>query len=407
MNFSHRQEWQKATSLIPGGNSQLSKHPERFGVLGWPVYYHKAKGCHIWDSEGKKYTDMSLMGVGTCTLGYGCRPVDEAVVKAVGLGTMSTLNCHEEVELAELLCDLHPWAQMARFARTGGEANAIAIRTARAATGRDDVAICGYHGWHDWYLAANLKNSNNLNNHLFNGLEIKGVPHALTDTVHTFKFNCIESLEWIVNSHKLAAIKMEVHRSEAPNLEFLQQVRKLASKHNIVLIFDECTSGFRETYGGIHLKYGINPDMAVFGKALGNGYPITAIIGTRTIMEASTDSFISSTFWTERIGPVAALATLKEMKGLRSWELITNNGNYLRKGLSNLSELKTFKYKGTGTAGIQINQWYDSDSKCEDVSLTEKMINRGYLSTPLQYISAHHSPKMLDDYLSQLDDCIE
>ena len=407
MKLTHKEVWRKATEFIPGGNSQLSKHPKQFGCVNWPIYYTRAEGCSIWDIEGNKFTDLSLMGVGTCTLGYGCKPIDEAVTRAVRLGTMTTLNCHEEVRLAEVLCEIHPWAEMAKFARTGGEANSIAIRIARAASGRDHIAVCGYHGWHDWYLAANLNDKNNLDNHLFEGLEVKGVPQALNNTIHSFKFNCFESLIRIASRYKLGAIKIEVHRSVPPDLNFLIKLRKFASKENIVLIFDECTSGFRETFGGIHLKYGINPDMAVFGKALGNGYPITAIIGIGSVMESALATFISSTFWTERIGPTAALATLNEMQRLRSWEIIERQGFYMRNRLKELSKRKTYTLESSGTLGIQQNIWYNTELKSISKHLTREMITKGYLSTPLQYLCTKHTNTVIDKYIDNLEKFVQ
>ena len=235
-------------------------------------------------------------------LGYGHPEVDAAVADTIAAGNMSTLNCPEEVWLAERLVAMHPWADMARFARTGGEANAIAIRIARAATGRETVAVCGYHGWHDWYLATNLQNESGLAEHLLPGLEPNGVPSRLEGTVQPFSFNRLDQLETIAVNNDLAAVKMEVQRSIPPDPGFLQAVRDLCTRHGIILIFDECTSGFRETFGGLHLKYGVEPDMAMFGKALGNGYAITATIGRRHVMDAAQTTFISSTFWTERIG---------------------------------------------------------------------------------------------------------
>ena len=168
--------WKRAKQIIPGGNMLLSKRAEMFLPNQWPAYFSKAKGCKVWDLDGNEYIDMSIMGIGTNTLGYGHPEVDEAVLRIVNAGNMSTLNCPEEVYLAEKLIELHPWADMARFARSGGEANAIAIRIARAASGKDKVAICGYHGWHDWYLSANLGDDTNLDGHLLPGLEPKGVP---------------------------------------------------------------------------------------------------------------------------------------------------------------------------------------------------------------------------------------
>ncbi|MFO0209430.1 MAG: aminotransferase class III-fold pyridoxal phosphate-dependent enzyme, partial [Pseudanabaena sp.] len=261
--------WKRAKRIIPGGNMLLSKRAEMFLPEKWPAYFSKAKGCHVWDLDGRKYVDMSIMGIGTNILGYGHPEVDEAVRKTIDAGNMSTLNCPEEVYLAERLVELHPWADMVRFARTGGEANAIAIRIARAASGRSKVAVCGYHGWHDWYLAANLGDESNLAGHLLPGLEPNGVPASLRDTIYPFNYNRFDELEALVQTHDIGVIKMEVCRSEKPQNNFLEKIRKLASDRGIVLIFDECTSGFRQTLGGLHKLYGVEPDMAMFGKALG------------------------------------------------------------------------------------------------------------------------------------------
>ncbi len=298
--------WNRAKRVIPGGNMLLSKRPEMFLPEQWPAYFSKAKGCRVWDLDGIELIDMSLMGIGTNTLGYGHPEVDEAVSRTVAAGNMSTLNCPEEVYLAERLVELHPWADMARFARSGGEANAIAIRIARAASGKDKVAICGYHGWHDWYLSANLGDDKNLAGHLLPGLEPNGVPRNLRGTVLPFSYNNFSELEALADANDIGVIKMEVIRNHEPKDGFLEKVRALAAARGIVLIFDECTSGFRQTFGGLHKMYGVQPDMAVFGKTLGNGYAITAVIGRREIMEAAQTTFISSTFWTERIGPTAA-----------------------------------------------------------------------------------------------------
>ena len=263
--------WKRAKQVIPGGNMLLSKRAEMFLPEKWPAYFSKAKGCKVWDMDGREYIDMCIMGIGTNTLGYGHPEVDEAVRKTVEYGNMSTLNCPEEVYLAEKLVEIHPWADMVRLSRSGGEANAIAIRIARAASGKDKVAVCGYHGWHDWYLSANLGDDERLAGHLLPGLEPRGVPRNLRGTVYPFNYNKLNELEFLVNTHDIGVIKMEVVRNHEPQDNFLHKVRKLASERGIVLIFDECTSGFRETFGGLHKKYDVEPDMAMFGKALGNG----------------------------------------------------------------------------------------------------------------------------------------
>jgi glutamate-1-semialdehyde 2,1-aminomutase len=308
----------------------LSKRAEMFLPELWPAYFSKSNGCQVWDLDGNAFIDMSIMGVGTNSLGYGHPEVDAAVISTVMAGNMSTLNCPEEVYLSEKLIELHPWADMVKLARSGGEANAVAIRIARAASGRDKVAFCGYHGWHDWYLSANLGDGERLAGHLLPGLDPKGVPQNLSGTVFPFTYNNYAELEALVNQHDIGVIKMEVSRNKGPEDNFLQKVRQLATERGIVLIFDECTSGFRQTFGGLHKLYGVEPDMAMFGKALGNGYAITATIGRREVMEAAQSTFISSTFWTERIGPAAALKTLEVMERTESWTRITNTGLAIR-----------------------------------------------------------------------------
>ena len=324
--------YQKAKTLIPGGTMLLSKRPEMFLPDQWPSYFSKAKGCKVWDLDGNELTDMCIMGIGTNTLGYGNDEVDNAVMETVKKGNMSTLSCPEEVFLAEKLIEINPWADMVRFARSGGEANSIAIRIARAASGKDQVAICGYHGWHDWYLSANHNGGNDLSNHLIPGLSPLGVPKNLKNTVFPFHYNNYEELESIVEKNEIGVIKMEVLRNFGPENNFLHKVRELANKKNIVLIFDECTSGFRETFGGIYKKFDVEPDMVMYGKTIGNGYALTAVVGRRSVMEAAQTTFISSTFWTERIGPTAALATLKVMERVRSWEIITDIGKSVQHG---------------------------------------------------------------------------
>ncbi len=396
--------YKKAKKLIPGGTMLLSKRPEMFLPEQWPSYYSKAKGCFLWDLDGKEYLDMSIMGIGTNILGYGHEKVDEAVRQVVDTGNMSTLNCPEEVALAERLVSLHPWADMVRFARSGGEANSIAIRIARAASGRDQVAICGYHGWHDWYLSANIGDGKNLDGHLLPGLNPLGVPKALSKTVLPFNYNQIEELREIVrNNPDLGAIKMEVSRNMGPAPGFLEEVRQIATDNNLVLIFDECTSGFRQTFGGLHKMYGVEPDIAMFGKALGNGYAITAIIGRKEVMEAAQKTFISSTFWTERIGPSAALATLDEMESLKSWEIITNNGLKIRKGWQELSDIYDLKINIVGLPAITAFGFDLADWLKYKTYITQEMLKEGILASNIIFSCVKHEPQHLDRYFNKLE----
>ncbi|HIJ48820.1 MAG: aminotransferase class III-fold pyridoxal phosphate-dependent enzyme [Gammaproteobacteria bacterium] len=397
--------WKRAKEVIPGGNMLLSKRPEMFLPEQWPAYFSQAKGCKVWDLDGNQFIDMSIMGIGTNTLGYGHPEVDDAVRKVVDQGNMSTFNCPEEVALAEKLIELHPWADMVRFARTGGEANAIAVRIARAASGKDKVAICGYHGWHDWYLSANLGDDQKLDGHLLPGLDPKGVPRELQGTVLPFNYNRIDELEALIAEHEVGVIKMEVSRNEGPQNQFLEKVRALATQHNIVLIFDECTSGFRETFGGLHKKFGVEPDMAVFGKALGNGYAISAVIGRRPVMENAQSTFISSTFWTERIGPAAALKVLEVMEREKSWEVITATGLKIRDRWQVLAQQHELAMTVSGLPAVQSYAFQSGDNLKYKTLVTQEMLKKGFLSTPLLFSCTQHDEDTIDDYIEALDSC--
>ncbi|ALP53206.1 glutamate-1-semialdehyde aminotransferase [Candidatus Tenderia electrophaga] len=399
--------WLRAKQVIPGGNMLLSKRAEMFLPEQWPAYYSKAKGCHVWDLDGKEYIDMSIMGVGTNILGYGHPAVDEAVLGAVKAGNMSTLNCSEEVFLAEKLVELHPWADMVRFARSGGEANSIAIRIARAASGRDKVAICGYHGWHDWYLSANLSDDKNLDGHLLPGLEPKGVPRDLKGSVLPFSYNNFEQLEELVINNDIGVIKMEVIRNQEPKDDFLHKVRKLATDNGVVLIFDECTSGFRETFGGIHKKYGVEPDVAIFGKALGNGYAITAVIGKRDIMEAAQSTFISSTFWTERIGPSAALKALEVMEKTNSWWKITETGLTISRYWQSLADKYGLSITHSGIPALTSFSFNNKNSLAYKTLITQEMLSKGYLAGTSTYVCTEHVPEIVNGYIEALESVFE
>jgi glutamate-1-semialdehyde 2,1-aminomutase len=395
--------WKRAKRVIPGGNMLLSKRAEMFLPERWPAYFSRAKGCRVWDLDGREYLDMAIMGIGTNILGYGHPEVDDAVRQTITNGNMSTLNCPEEVYLAERLIELHPWADMARFARSGGEANAIAVRIARAASGRDKVAICGYHGWHDWYLAANLGDEESLAGHLLPGLQPKGVPRSLRGTVLPFRYNDLAQLRAIVDDHEVGVIKMEVARNMGPEDGFLQKVRQLATDRDIVLIFDECTSGFRQTFGGLHKLYGVEPDMAMFGKALGNGYAITATIGRREVMEAAQSTFISSTFWTERIGPTAALKTLEVMQRERSWERITETGRAIGERWQALAHKHDLPLELTGLPALIGFSLRSASMRKYKTLITQEMLKKGFLASTEVYVCIEHTPSVVEQYFEALD----
>ena len=396
--------YKKAKMLIPGGTMLLSKRPEMFLPEHWPSYFSKAKGCQVWDLDGNEFTDMSIMGIGTNTLGYGNDEVDAAVMETVKKGNMSTLSCPEEVYLAEKLIEINPWADMVRFARSGGEANSIAIRIARAASGKDKVAICGYHGWHDWYLSANHNQGDGLSGHLLPGLSAKGVPENLKDTVYPFHYNNYEELLDIVNKNDIGVIKMEVVRNFGPEDNFLQKVRDLATSNNIVLIFDECTSAFRETFGGIYKKYGVEPDMAMYGKTIGNGYALTAVVGKKSVMEAAQNTFISSTFWTERIGPTAALKTLEVMEELKSWVTITEQGTKMQKGWSDLAKKHEIDISLNGIPSLSTYSFNSEQGTEYKTFVTQEMLKKGFLASTSFYACIAHTDDKIAAYFDALDD---
>ena len=394
--------WERAKTIIPGGNMLISKRPELFLPKGWPTYFDRAKGIKIWN-KNELYYDFCSMGVGTNILGYCNDKVDKAVKRSINRGNMSTLNSKEDIQLAEKLLEINKWAGMVKFARSGGEANAIAIRIARAAVKKDKVAICGYHGWHDWYLAANLNSNTNLNNHLIKNLNPQGVPNNLKDTVFTFEYNNISSLENIIKKHNIGIIKMEVEREDKPKNSFLQKVRKIADKNKIILIFDECTSGFRACFGGLHKHYKVTPDMAMYGKALGNGYAITAVVGKRSIMENANTNFISSTMWTERIGTSAGIECLNVMEKTKSWLKISKTGKWLKNQWKNLAKSHKIKINVQGIDAIPNFVFQSRNHMAYKTLITQELLKKNILATNKMFISVLHNKKNLQNYLEQLN----
>jgi glutamate-1-semialdehyde 2,1-aminomutase len=401
---SGKKLWKFAKQIMPGGNMFLSKRPERFHPLNWPVYFSTSKGCTVHDLDKNKYYDM-IMSIGTNVLGYSHSAINSSVIRAIKNGNMSTLNCPEEPLLAKKLLQMHKWAGQVKFARSGGEANAIAIRVARSYTAKDKVAICGYHGWHDWYLAANLSKKENLKEHLLPGLKPKGVPKNLKNTIYPFSYNNFDELSSIVKKNDIGAIKMEVSRNYLPKNNFLKKVRKLATQKKIILIFDECTSGFRQTFGGIHKYFGVNPDIATFGKTLGNGHPITAIIGKKKIMDSSQSSFISSTFWSERVGFVAALKTLEIMKKTKSWEKITKKGNFIKSQWKILAKKNNIKIEIQGISAICSFKVISKYSNHYNTYITQEMLSKGFLANNSVYVSTAHTETIIKKYLKVMDVC--
>jgi len=392
----------RARKRIPGGTQLLSKRPEMFAPGQWPGYYSRAKGIEVWDLDGNKYVDMSINAAGACVLGYADLDVNSAVIQAVKAGSNCLLNCPEEVELGDLLCELHPWAKMVRYARTGGESMAIAVRIARAHTRKDKVAFCGYHGWSDWYLAANLARGNNLDGHLLPGLDPAGVPRVLAGTSFPFRYNHLEELEALVkeNRNELGAIVMEPVRDSYPQNGFLERVREIADEIGAVLIFDEVTSALRMNTGGIHLKLGVNPDIAVFSKAIGNGYPMGAVLGREDVMQAAQSTFISSTNWTEKIGPVAALATIRKHKAVKAAQHLIALGKRIQEGWAKAAEKAGLPIAISGIPPLSHFTFENEKSQAMMTLFTQMMLKKGYLASGKFYSMYAHKFSDVDSYLA-------
>jgi glutamate-1-semialdehyde aminotransferase len=401
MNSSGVRLYREAKGLIPGGTQLLSKRPEMFAPEVWPAYFSKAKGCRVWDLDGREFIDMSIMSVGACILGYADDEVDDAVCEAIRKGVNSSLNCPEEVELAKALIELHPWFGMARFCRSGGEAMSMAIRIARAHAKRDVVLFSGYHGWTDWYLAANLADERGLDGQLMPGLEPNGVPRGLAGTAIPFDANSIESLREKVKGREktIAAIVIEPARGEDAPAGYLKDLRELASEIGAVLIFDEITSGFRMCAGGIHRNYRVYPDVAVFAKSMANGYAMAAVLGTEKVMQAAQTTFISSTNWTDRVGPAAALATLKKYLQERVQDHLIHIGNRVKDGWRDAAERCGLTLKVSGLPSLCALSFDSHEDIRMETAFSIYMLQNGFLGFRQFKPSFAHNVANVDDYL--------
>ena len=398
---------QRAMKRIPGMTQLLSKRPDMFSRGVWPGYYSRAKGARVWDLDGNEYLDMSISGIGANVLGYADPDVDAAVREAIAKGSSSSLNCPEEVELADLLCELHPWADMVRYTRAGGEAMAVAVRIARAHTGRDVIAFCGYHGWHDWYLAANVGTENALGEHLISGLSPAGVPKGLRGTALAFSYNRLDELQAIVERHgrNLAAIVMEPIRREQPEPGFFEGVRSFADETGAVLVIDEISAGFRFCTGGAHMVlFDQSPDMAVFSKALGNGYPIAAVIGKGHVMQAAQDTFISSTNWTERTGPAAAIATIRKYKSCHVADRLNEIGKRVQIGWEDAAASKGLSISVGGMKPLGHFVLECDDALARKALFVQYMLDEGILASNLFYAMYAHSDADVELYLKKTSD---
>jgi glutamate-1-semialdehyde aminotransferase len=291
----------RARRVVPGASQTLSKGPGMFVEGAYPVFLERGRGCRVWDVDGNEYVDY-ILGLASITLGYAHPAVTEAVARQLERGSIFSLPHPLEVEVAERLTRVIPCAQMARFLKTGSEANAAAVRVARAATGRDVIAGCGYFGWHDWYAITTPRS--------------KGVPKEWGNLIVPFTYNDLGSLEAALDAHhgRVAAVMMEPALLDAPAPGFLEGVKAAAHRHGALLIFDEIVTGFRWAVGGGQEYWGVEPDLAVFGKGMANGLPLAAVVGHAEIMREFEEVFVSSTFGGDALALRACLATLDEYR---------------------------------------------------------------------------------------------
>jgi len=362
----------------------------------------------VWDLDENRYIDMCIAGIGACPLGYADPDVDGAVKEAIRKGSMCTLNCPEEVELAETLLHLHPWAGMVRYARGGGEAMAIAVRIARAYTGRDRIAFCGYHGWHDWYLAANLADDHNLDGQLLPGLAPRGVPRSLKGTALPFRYNNLGDLEEIARRYggEIAAVVMEPVRDREPEKGFLEGAARIAEELGALFVIDEVSAGFRLNTGGAHLRYKLQPDIAVFAKAMSNGYPMAAVIGREDPMQAAQETFISSTYWTERIGPTAAIATIEKYLRRDVPGHLVRAGRQVQEGWQKAADSAGLPIEIAGIAPLAHFSFRIAEKDEAQTLFSQLMLERGFLAGKSFYATLAHTDEHIRDYITACEEVL-
>jgi len=330
--------YERACRVVPGGTQLLSRRPYIFAAGVAPIFAERGSGSRIWDVDGGEYLDYG-MSVSACILGYADPVVNDAVRDQLDQGVAFSLNHPAELELAELLCETVPCAEMVRYAKGGGEACALAVRIARGATGRDIVLFCGYHGWHDWYLAANLVEPAALDAHLLPAIEPIGVPQALAGSAIPFAYGDLAALESLLTRHRdrVACVILEPMRSALPPAGYLAGVRKLTQDTGAVLIFDEVTTGFRHAVGGVEELLEVTPDLAVLAKSLANGFAMGAVVGRREVMQHAAQMFVSSTNWSELVGIRAAIATLREIRRRDVPRVLRDYGERLMRGFNSVA----------------------------------------------------------------------
>jgi glutamate-1-semialdehyde 2,1-aminomutase len=389
--------YQRAGELIPGWTQLISRRASQFAAGISPIYAERAKGARFVDVDGNEYIDW-FSAAGAIILGFADDVVDHSVREQIDRGSIFSLNSPLEIELAEELTTTIPSAEMVRYTKGGGEACAVAVRIARGTTGRDKILFCGYHGWHDWYQAANYRADPVSGEFPVAGIEPIGVPRALDGTVMPFQYGDLGMLETLLGEHRgdVAAIMMEPLRSELPETGYLEGVKALAREHGVVLIFDEVSCGWRLSIGGAQEFLGVVPDMAVFAKAMSNGYPMGAVVGSRAVMEPAKRMFISSSYWSDNIGLMAALTTIRELKRRDSEARFREIGEQLRAAMNEAIVASGLDGACTGLyahPAITLELPDETLRPKVNTLFTQEMARRGVHCHTHFYLSLAHTPE--------------
>ncbi len=386
--------WQRAQNLVPCGTQTLSKGPNMHAAGTYPKYLDRGEGAHVWDLDGHQYIDYP-MALGPVLLGYAYPETVKAVETQMRKGICFSLMHPLEVEVAELMRSVIPCAEMTRFSKTGSEATSAAVRIARAYTGRNMIAHCGYHGWHDWHIV----------NTSYDG----GIPTVMKEFIRSFEYNKIETLEKLFQDHKdkIACVIMEPIGVIEPQPGFLQQVKDLAHKNGALLIYDEIITGFRWSIGGAQKHFNVIPDLACFGKAMGNGVPISAITGRAEYMKVCEKIFFSTTFGGDCLGLAAAKSTIEFLKAKPVIEHIWKLGNELKNGVNQLAEKHGIGVRCIGQAPHTVLTYNDREGKHSNLHKTfvlQETIKRGILLGSGMFICYAHTAADITATLNALDE---
>jgi glutamate-1-semialdehyde-2,1-aminomutase len=391
--------WQQAVDIIPAGTQTFSKGPGQYVNGVAPKYIQRAEGSHVWDVDGNEFIDYG-MALGPIILGYAYPRVNQAIIKQLEDGITYTLMHPLEVELSRLLVELVPCAEMVRFGKNGSDATAGAIRLARAYTRRDKIACCGYHGWQDWYIGSTSRNL--------------GVPKAVCELTLQFQYNNIDSLKVIFdqNPDEIAAVILEPVNFYEPRDGFLEAVKELTQRHGALLIFDEIITGFRMALGGAQEYFGVVPHLAAFGKAMGNGMPISAIVGKAEIMRLFEEAFFSFTLGGEALSLAASIATIKELQETNALNHIWRMGKILLDGYNALSEELGLTHV-TKCIGypcwpeVIFNDLRVTSGRVFQSLVQQEIVKRGILTRPGMFVCYAHTSEDINITLCAYKEALE